>query len=164
MASKAGATISNPNGFADLLAKMSEAGSESTLRQAAVAGARVIHAEVQMRAPLGSVTHTRSGKVYPPGTLRKSIALYHDDDKSSVAKALQVYGVTVGRDAFYGLMVEDGHDFSGFVAKHAKQTEFGTSRVAAHPFFRPAVDAKSREAIDAMTAVMQKKLDEAKNG
>lgn len=164
MANKATATISNPSGFADLLAKMSEAASESTLRQAAVAGARVIHKEVQLRAPVGPVPHIRSGKLYPAGTLKKSIALYHDDDKSSVAKALQVYGVTIGRDAFYGLMVEEGHDFSGAVAKHAKRTEFGTSKVPAHPFFRPAVDAKSREALDAMTAVMQQKLNEAKNG
>ncbi|RQM48647.1 hypothetical protein EHZ19_10605 [Paraburkholderia bannensis] len=160
MAKKPSATISNPEGFSDLLAKMSETASESTLRQAAVAGARVIMDEVKLRAPVGPFPHIRSGKLYPAGTLKKSVIIFHDDEKSSVPGALQVYSVTLARDGFYGLMVEKGHPFSGFVAT----VEHGASNVPAHPFFRPSVDAKTRAAADAMIEVMQKKLEEAKNG
>lgn len=160
---KAGATISNPDGFAELLAKMSDTASESTLRQAAVAGARVIQAEVSFRAPIGTRTHTRSGKQYPPGTLKKNVLIFHDEGQSSVVAEHQVYGVVIGRDAFYGRIVEAGHELSGAIAELAKKTEFGTSQVPAHPFFRPAVDAKSREALAAMVAVMERKLKEAKN-
>ena len=160
MASQLGASISNPAGFAALLSKMSDPGSESTLRHAAVAGARVVMDEVVLRAPVGPFPHIRSGKLYPPGTLKKSIIIFHDDQKSSVPGALQVYAVTIARDAFYALMVEKWHPFSGFVAT----VEHGSSKVPAHPFFRPAVDAKGSAATEAMVAVMKKKLDEAKNG
>ncbi|MGF6976354.1 HK97 gp10 family phage protein [Paraburkholderia sp. JPY465] len=159
MSNKASATISNPDGFADLLAKMSEAASESTLRQAAVAGARVILDEVKLRAPVGPFPHIRSGKTYPPGTLKKSVIAYHDAEQSSVTGGYQVYGVVLSSDGFYGRMVEGGHAFSGFVAK----VEHGSSRVPAHPFFRPAVDAKAGAAVEAMSDVMRAKLNEAKN-
>lgn len=163
MAKQPTASISNPHGFGDLLAKMSDAASESTLRQAAAAGATVIRKEVVARAPLGTLLHKRSGKEYPPGTLKKNILVFHDAERSSVPGHLQVYGVTIGSDAFYGRMVEGGHVLSGAFARHVKGVEFGNSQVAAHPFFRPAVDAKQTEALKAMTDVMQSKLEEAKN-
>jgi HK97 gp10 family phage protein len=163
MAKLPSATISNPAGFADLLAKMSDAASESTLRQAAVAGARVIMDEVRLRAPVGPFPHIRSGRTYPPGTLKKSVITYHDAEKSSVPGALQVYSVVLSSDGFYGRIVEKGHPLSGAFAKHVSDVEHGTSAVGAHPFFRPAVDAKADAAIQAMTDVMQAKLNEAKN-
>ncbi|NPT36254.1 HK97-gp10 family putative phage morphogenesis protein [Paraburkholderia xenovorans] len=163
MARKPDATISNPDGFAKLLAQMSEAASESTLRKAAAAGATVIRKEVVLRAPVGPFPHLRSGKEYPPGTLKKNIFVFHDEGQSSVAGQVQVYGVVIGRDAFYGRIVEKGHPLSGAFAKHVKEVEFGNSKVEAHAFFRPAVDAKQQEALKAMTDVMQDKLNEAKN-
>ncbi|MFP3705918.1 hypothetical protein SB783_18055 [Paraburkholderia sp. SIMBA_009] len=164
MANKADATISDASGFGALLASMSDAASESTLRQAGAAGATVIRKEVVARAPEGPFSHLRSGRTYPPGTLKKNVIVFHDEDKSSVAGRVQVYGVTLGSDAFYGRLVEGGHVLSGAFARHVKEVEFGNSQVPAHPFFRPSVDAKQGEAVQAMVDVMKKKLDEAKNG
>ncbi|CAM2151207.1 HK97 family phage protein [Paraburkholderia tropica] len=164
MANKAGAKISDANGFGALLANMSDAASESTLRQAGAAGATVIRNEIVLRAPVGPLSHLRSGRTYPAGTLKKTVIVFHDDEKSSVAGQVQVYGVTLGSDAFYGRLVEGGHVLSGAFAKHVKEVEFGNSQVPAHPFFRPAVAAKQSEAVQAMVDVMKKKLDEAKNG
>ncbi|MDE1139588.1 MAG: hypothetical protein PW999_08005 [Paraburkholderia tropica] len=164
MANKAGAKISDANGFGALLANMSDAASESTLRQAGAAGATVIRNEIVLRAPVGPFSHLRSGREYPPGTLKKNVLVFHDEDKSSVAGRVQVYGVVLGADAFYGRLVEKGHKLSGAFAKHVEEVEFGNSKVEAHPFFRPSVDAKQSEAVQAMVDVMKKKLDEAKNG
>ena len=151
MARRPSATISHPDGFKALLDAMTDAAGESALRQAAVAGARVIHEEVRLRAPTGPKVHMRGGKEYPPGTLKKNIIIFYDE-RESVTPQHQVYGVTIGRDAFYGRIVEDGH-----------RIEHGDSRTAAHPFFRPGVDAKTVEALKAMTKVMQQKLNKARN-
>nr|WP_186120624.1 HK97 gp10 family phage protein [Burkholderia gladioli] len=153
MATSASATISNPAGFEDLLASMTEVASESTLRRATVAGARVIMEEVKIRAPIGLQSHKRSGTVYPPGTLKKNIIIFHDEENSSVPGRIQAYSVVIGRDAFYGRIVEDGY-----------QAEYGNSHAAAHPFFRPSVDSKTQQALQAIVDVLAADLTEIQNG
>jgi len=153
MAAGVSATISNPTGFGELLEQMTDVASESTLRKATVAGARVIMGEIKLRAPIGLKSHKRSGTVYPPGTLKKNIIIFHDAENSSVAGRLQTYSIVIGRDAFYGLLVEDGY-----------QAEHGNSHAAAHPFFRPAVDAKTQQALQTIVDMLASALTEVQNG
>jgi HK97 gp10 family phage protein len=138
-------TIVNPNELVDFLDRMDTVGSESTLRQAAVAGARVIFDEVQFRAPVGNA-YERKGTKHEPGTLKRSMLIAYDKE-DSVEGHLAIYLVTWSKEAFYGRFVE-----------------FGTSRSAASPFLRPGYEAKKQEAAQAMIDVIQKKAEEAARG
>lgn len=137
--------IVNPTALVDFLDRMDTVASASVLRQAAVAGARVIHAEVQLRAPVGTA-YERKGTPHAPGTLKRSILIAYDEE-DSVAGHLEVYLVTWSKEAFYGRFVE-----------------FGTSRSAAQSFLRPGYEAKKQAAVAAMIEVIQKKAEEAARG
>ncbi|RSK77854.1 hypothetical protein EJ774_21090 [Pandoraea apista] len=139
-------TIENPKALSDYLDRMETVGSESTLRQAAVAGARVVHKEVRLRAPVGAKAYERKGAKHTPGTLKRSILIAYDRENSIEGK-LATYLVTWSKDAFYGYFVEHG-----------------TSKAAAHPFLRPGYDAKKQEAVKAMIGVIQEKAKEAARG
>ncbi|WP_322070986.1 HK97-gp10 family putative phage morphogenesis protein [Paraburkholderia bannensis] len=138
-------TIENPTALTDYLDRLETVASEEVLRQAAVAGARVIHAEVRLRAPVGNA-YERKGTKHVPGTLKRSVLIAYDDEES-VAGHLAIYLVTWSKDAFYGRFVE-----------------FGTSRAAAKPFLRPGYDAKKQQAAEAVIEVIQKKAEEAARG
>lgn len=139
-------TIDNPAGLTDILRRLETVAAESTLRQAAVAGARVVHGEILRRAPLGKKAHKRSGKLYPPGTLRKAILIAYDQDES-LEGVRAVYLVGIARDAFYWQFKERG-----------------TSHQAKEPFFRPGYDASKNAAAAAMLAVIDRKVAAAIRG
>jgi len=106
------------------------------LRNAVSAGAEVIRAEAELRAPryTGKV-----GKDHPPpGTLKKAVYKAAMPDESTADR--EVWQVNVRRKAYYAHMVE-----------------FGTVKMPARPFMRPAWDAKAGEAL----AVMKTKLAQA---
>ncbi|WP_250467630.1 HK97-gp10 family putative phage morphogenesis protein [Caballeronia sp. GAFFF2] len=137
--------IVNPSALTDFLDRLETVASEEVLRQAAVAGARVIHAEVRLRAPIG-IAYERKGTQHTPGTLRRSILIAYDKEES-ITGHLAIYLVTWSKEAYYGRFVE-----------------FGTSRAAAKPFLRPAFEAKKRAAADAVVEVIQNKAEEARRG
>lgn len=92
------------------------------LPRAVEAGAKIIRAEVETRAPVGD------------GDLKRSIgdrALESGTDHAS-------HQTHVG--IFYARYVEFGHG--------------GPRPAPAHPFFRPAADAKAQEAADKVIAVV----------
>ncbi|WP_175837102.1 HK97-gp10 family putative phage morphogenesis protein [Burkholderia anthina] len=135
--------IVNPDALTAQLRALNDVASESTLRQAAVAGARVIFDEAKLRAPVGvRGWETKSQKRYP-GMLRDSMLIAYDRDKSVEAK-IASYIVTWSKDAFYGRFVENG-----------------SSKMAAEPFLRPAFDAKQREVAQAIDEVINRKVKEA---
>jgi HK97 gp10 family phage protein len=138
-------TIENPTALTDFLDRLETVASESVLRQAAVAGARIIHAEVQLRAPVGNA-YERKGTRHIPGTLKKSILIAYDREES-VSGRIAVYLVTWSKEAFYGRFVE-----------------FGTPHAAANPFLRTGYEAKKRQAVNAVIEVIQSKAQEAANG
>lgn len=137
--------IVNPTALTDYLDRLETVSSEEVLRQAAVAGARVIHEEVKLRAPVGNA-YERNGATHVPGTLKRSILIAYDDEES-VKGHLAIYLVTWSKDAFYGRFVE-----------------FGTSHAPAAPFLRPGYEAKKRQAAAAVIEVIQKKAQEAARG
>ena len=149
------------------LDKLSEALGENTLRAAGYAGAKVFQEE--------AIANTAKFKE-PTGIIRDNIIVKRAEEESDSNKR-QTYLVTVrtGKlnakgDAFYWKWVENGHRFNGFRKKadsttwkayrKAMQTEFGSSKVPAKPFIRPAYTAKSKAALDAIRAKLAERLKE----
>lgn len=115
------------NGQLDQLAK----GSAEQARPAAQAGAQVLYEEVKIRAPVMKKPQVRKGKTIQPGALKASIYQVFSKDNSGAGHA--TYHIS----------------WNAKKAPHGHLVEFGTSRAPAHPFLRPAYDAKVQEALQA---------------
>lgn len=132
-------------GFAELAKALKELGpriAKNGLRAATSAGAAVIRNEARSRAPVDT------------GEMRKDIQMKRERD-------------TQGGDTFaasYSVFVRSGKKsrMSGKARNIDKDSfywkfiEFGTSKMAAKPFLRPAFEAQKEKAVDAIG----KKLDE----
>ncbi len=146
MAKPRAVTVENPGGLKAALNALDEVASESVLRQAAVAGARVIHAEVKLRAPVATGIYEGKKSKRPFGFLREHIIVAYDDEQS-IPGRLASYLVTWSKEAFYG-----------------RYLEYGTSKMAAQPFLRPGFEAKRKAAAAAVGEVIQKKAKELSGG
>lgn len=108
------------------------AGAQDQVRPAAQAGAQVLYDEVKVRVPVSKKTRKlKSGRTVAPGALRDSIYQVYSKDNSQAERA--TYHVS----------------WNYKKAPHGHLVEFGTSRSPAHPFLRPAYDAKVNEALQA---------------
>ena len=134
--------IDNPRAMIDVIDALEQVASESVLRQAAVAAARVIWAEVKVRAPVDLGIYEGKWGPHPPGFLRDNILIAYDRD-FSVAGLRASYLVTWSKEAFYGRFLE-----------------FGTSKMAAKAFLRPAYEAKKSEAAQKFSEVIDLKVEE----
>jgi HK97 gp10 family phage protein len=123
--------VANPQALTAQLRGLSLAMGESTLRQAAVAGARVILDEMELRVPVAT------------GKAKKSLLIAYDKEVSVEGKVAS-YIVTWSKAAFYLRFVE-----------------YGTSRSAAKPFMRPSFEAKKTAAAEAVRQVIDEKLKAA---
>lgn len=117
--------------------------SRKAVRPAAQAGAEDLYFEARLRCPESAESHFFYGRqsrktgvryLFQPGNLRDSIYQVFSKDNST-AKADGYDRVTYHiawnhQKAPYGFMVE-----------------FGTSRAPAHPFIRPAYEARKDEAL-----------------
>ena len=131
--------------FSKIAAKLDNitAAAEKATRPAAQAGAQVFYDEVKQRVPVSAKSHKSGKKTYSPGTLRKAIYQAFADKESGKDKA--VYRVSFNKThAFYGRFVE-----------------FGTSKMAAKPFLRPAYDAARAKALKAVQERMAVELNKA---
>lgn len=137
--------VQNPQALLDAFNAFDDDSMESVLRQAAVAGARLFFTETKLRAPVGKSTFERK-RDHPPGFLRDHIIIAYDDEVS-VPGRIASYIVTWSKEAFYGRFVE-----------------FGTSKMAANPFLRPAFEAKKKDAVIAAQAVFDVKVKEMAGG
>jgi HK97 gp10 family phage protein len=138
-------SIENPEALTATIDSLSQVASESVLRQATVAGARVIFDEVKLRAPVGDATWERGKQKRYPGFLRDNLLIAFDKERS--AEGLRAtYLVTWSKDAFYGRFLE-----------------YGTSKMAARPFLRPAYDATKAAAAQAFSDVIDAKVKELTN-
>ena len=125
----------------DNIAKAAKEGA----RPAAQAGAQVFYEEVKQRVPVSAKAHSTKGKkqTFTPGTLRKAIYQAFADKESGDGKAS--YRISWNKShAFYGRFVE-----------------FGTSRMAAKPFLRPAYDAARAKALQAVQERMAEEVNKA---
>ena len=125
----------------DIITKAAKEG----VRPAAQAGAQVFYEEVKQRVPVSAKAHSTKGKkqTFTPGTLRKAIYQAFADKESGDGKAS--YRISWNKShAFYGRFVE-----------------FGTSRMAAKPFLRPAYDAARAKALQAVQERMAEEVRKA---
>jgi HK97 gp10 family phage protein len=111
-----------------------EDGAQINLRPAAQAGAQVLYEEVKIRVPVKAKTTTRKGKILPPGALRDSIYQVFSEDNSGPNRS--TYHIS----------------WNARKAPHGHLVENGTSRAPAHPFIRPAYDAKGKVALEVSNA------------
>ena len=117
--------------------------AEKAVRPAAQDGAQVFYDEGKQRVPMSAKPHKSGKKTYNPGTLRKAIYQAFADSESGDGKAL--YRISWNKThAFYGRFVE-----------------FGTSKMAAKPFLRPAYDAARAKAIKAVQERMAAEVKKA---
>lgn len=108
------------------------------VRPAAQAGAQILYDEMLARVPVAEKPHKlKGGRVIPPGALKASIYQVYSQDHSR--KGVATYHITWNRKK----------------APHGHLVEFGTSRAPAHPFQRPAFDAKHIEAVEATKVKME---------
>ena len=131
--------------FSKIAAKLdsiTKAAEEGT-RPAAQAGAQVFYDEVKQRVPVSAKPHKSGKKTYNPGTLRKAIYQAFADKESGQGSAK--YRISWNKThAFYGRFVE-----------------FGTSKMAATPFLRPASDAARARALKAVQERMAAEVKKA---
>lgn len=141
---------------------------EPTLRAVGFAGADLLRDEAKRNAQ----SHIQTG------TLHRNIIVKRVEEESDGALR-QVYIVTVrrgnygGGDAYYARWVERGHKFVpkntnvsartgrtiGWAAhRRAAELEYGSSRVPAYPYMRPAYESRGREAVDHMSQTLAKLL------
>lgn len=133
--------------FSKIAAKLDNITRAATdaVRPAAQAGAQVFYDEVKQRVPVSAKPHSTKGKkqTFTPGTLRKAIYQAFADKESGKDKAM--YRVSWNKThAFYGRFVE-----------------FGTSKMAAKPFLRPAYDAARARALQAVQERMAEEVKKA---
>jgi HK97 gp10 family phage protein len=138
--------ISNPDGFSAMLLKMEGALGESAIRTAAAAAASVVLKEAKLRAPFGPGAHHQGPVNFPVGFGQASLLVSFLPEKS-VQGRLATYMVTWSADAYYMRFVE-----------------YGTSKMAAQPFFRPAIEATKMRQDYAIIEALDKKILEAKLG
>lgn len=138
--------VENENALTETIRALENLASESVLRQAAVAGARVYLDEMKVRVPVGDRTYERKGTSIYPGFLRDHLLIAYDKEVSITGKFAS-YIVTWSKDAFYGRFLETG-----------------TSKMAAQAFLRPSYEAKKTAAADAVEAVIVQKATELTGG
>jgi HK97 gp10 family phage protein len=120
----------DPSGLHVALDKL-QAGANEQVRPAAQAGAQVLYDEVLLRVPVSKSVRKYKGKTYTPGGLKASIYQVFSQDNSADGRA--TYHVS----------------WNYKKAPHGHLVEYGTSRAPAHPFLRPAYDAKAKAALEA---------------
>lgn len=131
--------------FSKIAAKLDNitTAAEKATRPAAQSGAQVFYDEVKQRVPMSAKPHKSGKKTYNPGTLRRAVYQAFAERESGDGRAM--YRVSWNKThAFYGRLVE-----------------FGTSKMAAKPFLRPAYDAARARALQAVQERMAAEVKKA---
>ncbi|WP_292041445.1 HK97-gp10 family putative phage morphogenesis protein [Massilia sp. UBA6681] len=152
----------------DLLSRVEESVGESTLRTIGFEGAEIFKDQVKQNA----LAHKKTGILFD------NIIVVRVTEESEANKR-QVYKITVRNGTgsspggFYWRFVEKGHKIVppnrkrsaktgrtiGWAAhRRAAELEYGSRKVPAYPFFRPAYESKKQESVDAMTRTLSEIL------
>lgn len=123
------------------------------LRTAVYAGAKVIRDEARHRAP--KAAQSLGTKQPPAGTLKRSVIMKHIRELSGG-----------GRQTFY-VLVRQGKKYRnqgkrGNLSQDAwywRFVEFGTRKMAARPFLRPALESRRREAVEAIKGRLAQRIE-----
>lgn len=155
---RAGAKMSAS--LADQLAALSAGMEQHALRSAAYAGAQVLSSEVE----------TRVAPMSKSGLLRSAIYHVHVARLSGPTRQVYEVGVNKGK-APHWHQIEYGHWRINVVVR-GKNGELITLKqrlpqpawLPAHPYLRPAWNAKAREAIEAMQRRLAQRIGELPAG
>jgi HK97 gp10 family phage protein len=133
-------------GLAELHRKLLELPARierNVVRRAVYAGAAVIRDDMRERAPIytGEVSEGHP----PPGTLKKSIYVKYIPEKSRGGRTVYYVGVRHGKSRQHVGKKDINRD-----AYYFRFIEFGTEKMAAQPFMRPAFDSKQGAALGAI--------------
>lgn len=151
------AELQNIAGLKELQAALKELPdriAKNVLRGSVNAGATVIKKEAQQRAPL--YTGTVQAGHPPPGTLKRAVYQKGIKELSNAVKQTFFVGVRKGKK--YQKQGKNGNLSQD--AYYANFIEFGTVKMPAHPFMRPAFEAKKLEAVEAIKAYLTKRIPE----
>ena len=125
------------------------------LRAAVYAGAKVIRDEAKLQAPVA--TGDLGANQPPPGTLKRSVIMKQIPELSGAQK--QTFFVTVRRGKKYrkqGKKANLSQD-----AWYWRFVEFGTVKMSARAFLRPAFDLKKNDALTAIKTRLAQRIEQA---
>lgn len=123
--------------------------AKNVLRGATNAGATIIRKEAQQRAPIytGQVAEGHP----PPGTLRRAIYQKQISELSGLLKQVFYVGVRRGKN-------QRDRKGRSLDAWYWRFVEFGTVKMSARPFMRPAFEAKKQAAVDAIKNYLAERI------
>jgi len=143
-------------GLAELgkaLRELPERVARNGLRVSVYAGAKVVRDEARARAP--KAAQSLGPNQPPPGTLKRSVNMKHIPELSSLTR--QTFFVTVRHGKKYRKQGKKGNLSQD--AWYWRFVEFGTRKMRARPFLRPALEAKRREAGQAMKDRLSERIE-----
>ena len=109
--------------------------------------------EAKVKAPIA--TAPLGGDQPPPGTLKRSIIMKQIPEQSDAQK--QVFFVAVRHGKKYRNQGKRGNLSQD--AWYWRFLEFGTRKMAARPFLRPALESRRREAVDAIKQRLSERIE-----
>lgn len=150
-AGQKGRTIDGLKELNDALLKLPQAIAERHLRLAVGAGAQVIRKQVIERISAAGI-HKRTG------TLERAVYAKAVTELSKNNEKVYFVGVRQGRR--YGARkTKKGREIANRDAFYWWWLEFGTSKMPARPFMRPAFENKKEDAVEAIKARLAKGID-----
>ena len=129
--------------------------ARNSLRAAVYAGAKVIRDEAKLKAPMAIAALGPNQP--PPGTLKRSVIMKQIPELSSAER--QTFFVTVRRGKKYRKQGRKGQLSQD--AWYWRFVEFGTVKMAARPFLRPAFERKKRAAVQAIQDRLAQRIEQA---
>jgi HK97 gp10 family phage protein len=155
MANRESVTIEGLDQLAQALRELPKRVARNGLRAAVYAGAKVIRDEAKVKAPIA--TSPLGGDQPPPGTLKRSIIMKQVPELSGEQK--QTFFVTVRHGKKYRKQGKNGKLSQD--AWYWRFVEFGTVKMAAKPFLRPAFEGTKYQAVDAIKTRLAERIEQA---
>ena len=147
--------LKNADALAKALKELPDRVAKNGLRAAVYAGAKVIRDEAKLQAPVA--TGDLGPNQPPPGTLKRSVILKQIPELSNKNK--QTFFVTVRHGKKYRKQGKKGNLSQD--AWYWRFVEFGTVKMSARPFLRPAFDMKKNDALTAIKTRLAERIEQA---
>jgi HK97 gp10 family phage protein len=140
--------------LSDALRQLPDRIARNALRQSVAAGAAVIRKDAQSRAPVASSPLPSGGP--PPGTLKRSVVTRYARELSNQVSQTYTVGVRHGKkyrkQGKKGTLSQDAY--------YWRWVEFGTVKMRAQPFLRPAFEANKQLAVQVIAQYLAKRIPE----
>ena len=120
-------------------------------------GNQVLRVRDEARARAPKAQQSLGPNQPPPGTLKRSVIMKHIPEISSLTR--QTFFVTVRHGKQYRKQGKKGNLSQD--AWYWRFVEFGTVKMSARPFLRPAFDMKKHEAVTAIKTRLAQRIEQA---